>query len=105
MSPHKPRSDWSPPRQCYSADECAFALKMSVDRFYRDYKALVAAGMPASLGLGRYRIPRAAFDAWLNKDHPQVRATPAPANDRAAAPYSDELHRAALRAQYGKSSV
>lgn len=87
--------------EIYTAAECAAALGYGdVNSFYRDRAKLHAAGMPHSKRPGRIAIPRRAFDAWLNAEHPLAPRAPA-AND--TAPVAElEQHRAELAAAYGR---
>jgi predicted DNA-binding transcriptional regulator YafY len=68
-------------RKTYFASEIADMLGMSVDTFYRERARLHARGMPHSATLGRVRINKQMFDAWLARPQP----TQAPANDRGIA--------------------
>lgn len=84
-------------RRVYTAAECAELLDISVDTFYRRHADYIAAGMPASATLGRYRPERTGFDAWLKRHHPL--APPAqPANDM----HIEIDARALLRREYGR---
>jgi predicted DNA-binding transcriptional regulator AlpA len=87
-------------RECYFAAECAELLGMSTDAFYRQREDLHRRGMPQSKTLGRLRIPRQAFDAWLKSG----KAPPPPANDDApiAGQDDDDRHRAELARAYAR---
>lgn len=81
-------------RRCYFAAEIADMLGMSLDTFYRERVRLHARGMPPSVTLGRMRINKKMFDAWLARPC----AGQAPANDDAAAVDARALlHRAYAR--------
>lgn len=72
-----------PERKCYEAYELAHMLGYATDWFYRkgNLEALYGLGMPRSVTLGRIRVPRQAFDAWLAKDDPRTVRFKTPAND------------------------
>lgn len=85
-------------RRCYFAAEIADMLGMSVDHFYRERARLHARGMPASATLGRVRINKQLFDAWLSRPC----ASMAPANDDGAIIAGDA--RELLRREYGRGA-
>lgn len=93
-------------RECYFGAEIAAMLGMSHDNLFRKgvLEGLYARGMPRSVTLGRLRIPKNAFDAWLQKDHPL--APKRPANDDLApalAPSSNAEWQAHLHDTYSRS--
>lgn len=101
---HKPTSlAPAPPRKCYTAVECAHMIGISVDEFYQQREKLHDNGMPRSATPGRIRIPKLAFDAWLNRDHPNA-PRGRPANDPVPLPHpqSDDEHRDHLRRVYAR---
>lgn len=82
-------------RSVYFAAEIADMLGMSVDTLYQQRAALHARGMPQPVTLGRLRINKRLFDAWLARPQPVMAA----ANDSAPAGSERELlHRAYGRA-------
>jgi DNA-binding IclR family transcriptional regulator len=92
-----------PERVTYHAAECAELLGMATVTFYRQLDTLLAQGMPAPLGSGRFRISRQAFDRWLNHPRGPGMAAARPANDiDASSPISLEEHRARLAVAYAR---
>lgn len=92
------------PRACYTALECADLLGLSLDAFYEQRVALHdKQGMPRPVTLGRIKIPKLAFDAWLNRDHPSAPRR-RPDNDPVPLPHpqSDQEHQAYLRLAYAR---
>lgn len=87
--------------KCYTADEVAHMLGLSTDAFYEQRLKLEANGMPRSATLGRIRIPKLAFEAWLNRDHPSAPRR-RPDNDPVPLPHpqTDQEHRDHLRLAY-----
>lgn len=94
-------------RACYFAAEVATLLGMNCDNLYRKgvLEKLYAAGMPRSVTQRRLRIPKAAFDAWLTRDHP-LQPKP-PANDVTAplTPSSNADWQAFLQTSYARVSA
>lgn len=90
-------------RACYNASEIADMLGLSVDAFYEQRPKLEKNGMPRSATYGRIRIPKVAFDAWLNRDHPNAPRV-RPDNDPVPMPHpqTDQEHRDHFRRAYAK---
>ncbi len=86
-----------------SAADCAAALGMTPDKFYRHRARLEATDkMPAPVNtVGRPRWHRLSFMAWLGRHHPNA-FTGRAANDTApiAAPASDDAWRDYLHRVY-----
>lgn len=90
------------PRACYTALECADLLGLSLDQFYEQRPKLhEIQNMPRPVTLGRIKIPKLAFDAWLNRDHPNAPRR-RPDNDPVPLPQpqTDQDHRDYLRVAY-----
>lgn len=92
------------PTACYTANDVADMLEISLDRFYEIRTRLHdEQGMPRSVSIGRLRFPKVAIEAWLNRDHPMA-ARRRPDNDPVPLPHpqSDDEHRDHLRIAYSR---
>lgn len=90
--------------KCYTANDVADMLDISLDRFYEiRVKLHEQQGMPRSVSTGRLKFPKVAIEAWLNRDHPNAPRR-RPDNDPVAIdfPQSDDEYRDHLRRAYAR---